>query len=89
MENKIITISAPDIRKVEKIVRAIDRTYRHFYNVYGTKRIGSSRNTVIIEIDEWAWSYFRRAVLWHCASHIDQNICWNEKQGYAEIWCEE
>ena len=86
---KTITVTAYTEGKAEAIVRAIDKTYRHFYNVHGTKRIGSYRNTIIIEIDDMAWSYFRRAVLWHCASHIDPNLCWNDTPECCRLWCEE
>ena len=86
---KTISITAYSEGEAEAIVRAIDKTYRHFYNVHGTKRISSSRNTIIIVIDEWAWKYFRQAVLEHIIHHINRNVCWNDKLEYCEIWCEE
>ena len=86
---KTITVTASAEGKAEAIVRAIDHTYRHFFNVHGVKRIGSSRSTIVIEIDDMDWCYFKRAVLWHCIKHIDQNLCWNDKLETCEIWCEE
>ena len=86
---KTITVTAYTEGKAEAIVRVIDRTYRHFCNVHGVKRTGSSRNSIIIEIDDMDWCYFRRAVLEHVIHHIDRNVCWNDKPEYCEIWCEE
>lgn len=78
---KTITIHA-NAEQAELMLHIIDQWYRHFYNVYGVRRIDSAKNGIVIKISELAWKYIQKGVLYEIVHRTGQSLSYYDEELY-------